>query len=118
MAGEVVHVEIAAKDADRAQRFYEGLFGWQFGESAMPDMDYRMARINDSAGAAVYPADVKGYANHYHAVDDIEASLEKVGELGGKAGAKMPVPGMGWFAECTDSEGNALHLWQQDSSAA
>jgi len=85
----------------------------------MPDMDYRMARIGETAGAAVYPSDdLKGYAHHYHAVDDIEAALGKVGELGGKAGDRMPVPGMGWFAECTDSEGNALYLWQQDSSAA
>jgi predicted enzyme related to lactoylglutathione lyase len=27
------------------------------------------------------------------------------------------VPGFGWFAACADSEGNALHLWQADSSA-
>jgi predicted enzyme related to lactoylglutathione lyase len=30
----------------------------------------------------------------------------------------MPVPQMGWFAACKDSEGNAFHLWQQDPSAA
>jgi predicted enzyme related to lactoylglutathione lyase len=28
-----------------------------------------------------------------------------------------PVPGHGWFARCRDSEGNAFHLWQSDSSA-
>ena len=118
MPGEVVHVEIPAQDVDRAQRFYSGVFGWQFGESVMPDMEYRMARIDESAGAAIMSSDEQpGYANHYHAVDDIEASIAKVKELGGEAADKMPVPGMGWFAAGKDSEGNALHLWQTDSSA-
>jgi uncharacterized protein len=119
MAGEVVHIEVPAKDVERALRFYSGVFGWEFGESAMPDMEYRMARINDSTGAAVMSAgEPQDHANHYHAVEDIDASIAKVRELGGESADKMPVPGMGWFAAGTDSEGNALHLWQVDSSAA
>jgi predicted enzyme related to lactoylglutathione lyase len=118
MAGEVVHIEVPAKDADRAQRFYSELFGWQFQPSQMPDMDYRMARLSESAGAAVFPADeVTGHPNYYHDVADIDASLAKVRDLGGDAGDKAPVPGFGWFAACKDSEGNAFHLWQSDSSA-
>jgi predicted enzyme related to lactoylglutathione lyase len=118
MAGEVVHVEIPAEDVDRAQRFYSGVFGWQFGESVMPEMEYRMAQINDSAGAAVMSAtDKQDHANHYHDVADIDAAVAKVRELGGEAADKMPVPGMGWFAAGKDSEGNALHLWQRDASA-
>jgi predicted enzyme related to lactoylglutathione lyase len=118
MAGEVVHFEVPAKDADRAQRFYSGLFGWEFAPSQMPDMDYRMARINEAAGAAVFPSENDtGHPNYYHGVDDLDAALGKVRELGGSAEDKMPVPGFGWFAACTDSEGNALHLWQADSSA-
>ena len=35
-------------------------------------------------------------------------------ELGGSAEAKSPVPTHGWFAACSDSEGNAFHLWQAD----
>ncbi len=66
MAGEIVHYELGAQDADRAQAFWGGLFGWEFG---------------------------------------------------GEAGDKSPVPGHGWFAACKDTEGNAFHLWQRDSSA-
>jgi predicted enzyme related to lactoylglutathione lyase len=40
-----------------------------------------------------------------------------VQELGGESDAKAAVPGMGWFAHCRDSEGNAFSLWQTDSSA-
>jgi predicted enzyme related to lactoylglutathione lyase len=118
MAGAVVHVEVPVQDVERAQRFYSGVFGWQFGPSVMPDMEYRMAQIDDSAGAALMSSDSQqGYSNHYHAVDDLDAAVAKVRELGGEADDKMPVPGHGWFAAGKDSEGNTLHLWQQDPSA-
>ena len=118
MAGEVVHIEFPAQDADRAQRFWSGLFGWSFGDSGMEGIDYRMAQTGPAAGAAVYPSDERsGYPNYYLNCDDIEAALAKVDELGGQAGEKTPVPGHGWFAACKDSEGNTFHLWQNDSSA-
>jgi predicted enzyme related to lactoylglutathione lyase len=50
--------------------------------------------------------------------DNIEASIAKVRELGGESEDKTPVPGVGWFATCKDSEGNAFRLFQADSSAA
>jgi predicted enzyme related to lactoylglutathione lyase len=30
----------------------------------------------------------------------------------------MPVPGMGWFSLCTDTEGNDFGLWQTDPNAS
>ncbi len=117
MAGEIVHIEFPSEDVDRAQRFWGGVFGWQFGESTMPEMDYRMAQTGERSGAAVYESDKRGHPNYYFSVDDIDASRGKVAELGGQAEEKMPVPTHGWFAACTDSEGNAFHLWQEDPSA-
>jgi predicted enzyme related to lactoylglutathione lyase len=119
MAGEIVHVEFGSQDIDRAQRFWSGLFGWSFGDSVMPGMDYRMAQTGENVGAALFTADEpKGHPNYYFATDDIEATSAKVRELGGQAGDKSPVPGHGWFAACQDSEGNAFHLWQRDAEAA
>ena len=114
--GEVVHYEISASDVDRAKRFWEGVFGWSFGDSAMPGMDYRMARVSDAAGAALMPGE-PGHPHVYLDTGDIDASIGKVRELGGDAADKQPVPTHGWFAACTDSEGNAFFLWQADSSA-
>ena len=116
MAGEVVHVEFPATDIDRAQRFWSAVFGWSFGDSGMPGMDYRMARVNDNAGVALMPGET-GYPNFYFDTDDIDASIAKVREMGGTAEDKSPVPTHGWFAACSDSEGNAFHLWQVDSAA-
>jgi predicted enzyme related to lactoylglutathione lyase len=119
MAGEVVHIEFVAADADRAQRFWSGLFGWEFAGSGMPDMDYRMAQTGPGSGAAIYASDTRdGHPKYYFDTGDIDASAAKVRELGGRADDKQPVPGHGWFAACADSEGNEFHLWQADSSAA
>ena len=114
----VTHYEISASDVDRAQRFWSGLFGWEFGENVMPEGEYRMARTGEQSGAAISSHGEPGHPNVYFDVDDLDAALATVQELGGEAEAKAPVPGMGWFAHCKDSEGNAFSLWQQDSSAA
>ena len=119
MAGEVVHIEFQAADADRAQRFWNGLFGWEFGDSGMPEMDYRMARTGPESGAAIYASEERdGHPKYYFDCENIEGSIAKVRELGGEAGEKNPVPGHGWFAACKDSEGNEFHLWQADSSVS
>jgi predicted enzyme related to lactoylglutathione lyase len=118
MAGEIVHVEFPSENADRAQGFWNGLFGWSFRDSGMPGIDYRMAQAGPKMGAAVMPSEERsGHPNFYFDTDDIDASLAKVRELGGSTDEKMPVPGMGWFAACKDTEGNAFHLWQSESSA-
>jgi predicted enzyme related to lactoylglutathione lyase len=116
MAGEVVHVEFPAADVDRAQRFWSAVFGWSFADSGMPGMDYRMARVGDNAGAALMPGET-GHPNFYFDTEDIDASIATVREQGGTADDKSPVPTHGWFAACSDSEGNAFHLWQSDPAA-
>jgi uncharacterized protein len=118
MAGEVVHVEIPAGDIERAQRFWSGVFGWEFGPSMSEEFEYRMAQISDRSGAALMPSEERGHPNFYLDTADIQASIAKVRELGGEAADKTAVPTHGWFSACTDSEGNAFHLWQGDASAA
>jgi uncharacterized protein len=117
MAGEIVHIEYPCQDIERGQAFWNGLFGWEFGEG-MPGMDYRMARTGENSGAAIFPSDDRGHPNYYYDTPDIEASRAKVKELGGEAEEKSPVPTHGWFAACKDSEGNAFSLWQSDTNAA
>jgi predicted enzyme related to lactoylglutathione lyase len=119
MAGEIVHVEFPSEDADRAVRFWSGLFGWSFGDSGMPGIDYRMARTGEQSGAAIFADEESrdGHPRFYFSTDDIQASSAKVKELGGTAEERAPVPGIGWFAVCADSEGNAFRLWQQDETA-
>jgi uncharacterized protein len=118
MAGKVVHVEIDAADADRAQGFWSGVFGWEVGPPMSPEMDYRMFQTGEDQGGAIVASDEVGPLRVYFDTDDIDDSLAKVAELGGEAGDKTPVPGHGWFAGCRDTEGNAFSLWQGDASAS
>src|SRR5439155_11067372 len=42
MGKKVVHVEFAAQDMDRAEKFWEGVGGWSIENACMPGIDYRM----------------------------------------------------------------------------
>jgi predicted enzyme related to lactoylglutathione lyase len=119
VAGEIVHFEVPAADADRASRFWGGLFGWKIGASAMEGFDYRMFQVAEGLGGAVMPSEQAGSGVIiYYDTNDIDAAVAKVRELGGTAADKQPVPTHGWFAACKDTEGNAFSLWQSDSNAA
>ena len=119
MAGKVVHFEVPAGDVDRASGFYSGLFGFEIGASMMEGFDYRMFQSAPDQGGAIMPSDKAGSGLIvYLDTDDIDASVAKVRELGGSAEDKQPVPTHGWFAACTDTEGNSFSLWQADSNAA
>ena len=77
-----------------------------------------MARISDQGGAAITNMEPgKRGTRAYFDVDDINAGVARVKELGGEADNAMPVPNMGWFATCKDTQGNEFGLWQNDPSA-
>jgi len=117
MPGKLVHFELPAKDAARAKTFWSGVCGWEFGDSAMPGMEYYMVRTGEDQGGAVFPADKAGVIVYFD-TDDVDGSIAKVRELGGKAEVKSPIPGVGWFTRCTDTEGNEFSLFQSDESVA
>jgi len=118
MAGQVVHYEIPAGDTAKAREFWGALFGWEFQEYPGSPTEYHMTQISEVVGGAIYGADGdKRGARVYFDVDDINAGRARVGELGGAAGDAMPVPSMGWFAVCSDTEGNEFGIWQTDPSA-
>jgi uncharacterized protein len=117
MAGNPVHIEIPVDDTAKGRAFWGGLFGWEFGESYPGPSEYFMARISDQAGAAISQEPGKRGLRTYFDVDDINAGLGRVKELGGEAGDAMSVPSMGWFSVCKDPEGNEFGLWQTDEKA-
>ncbi|HWL32252.1 MAG TPA: VOC family protein [Gaiellaceae bacterium] len=119
MAGQMVHLEIPAGDTAKAREFWGGLFGWEFQAYEGSPSEYHMTRFSETTGGAIMQAEGSERGPRvYFDVDDINAGVSRVKELGGKAGDGMPVPGMGWFATCTDSEGNDFGLWQTDPSAS
>jgi predicted enzyme related to lactoylglutathione lyase len=49
-------------------------------------------------------------------VDDFVRKAERLGAT--VLMSKTPVPGMGWFAQLRDPEGNLFAIWEMDSAAA
>lgn len=117
MAGQIVHIEFPADDTAQARAFWSGLFGWTF-EAFPGPSEYHMARIDGESGSAISNMEPgKRGARTYFSVDEINAGVAQVKELGGESSDPMPVPGMGWFATCTDPHGNEFGIWQTDASA-
>ena len=50
-----------------------------------------------------------------NSIDEYSAKIEKLG--GRVVVPKMPVPGMGYFGVCLDTEKNTLVIWETDSNA-
>ena len=118
MAGKPVHIEIPASDTAKGRAVWGGLFGWEFQEFPGP-VEYHMTEVTDQTGGAVYnnPEGNADGIRVYFDVDDINAGIGRVRELGGEANEPLPVPGMGWFVGCKDSTGNDFGLWQADTAA-
>jgi predicted enzyme related to lactoylglutathione lyase len=115
--GEYVHIEIPADEPARAQRFYEGLFGWEF--SSMPEFpDYFMYRTpggEHAVGGAIGKRDETAphAVRNYVSVASLEESVARAVGLGGTlVQDRVEVPGMGSFAVLHDPEGNEIALWQ------
>ncbi|MDQ1537818.1 MAG: uncharacterized protein QOE58_2211 [Actinomycetota bacterium] len=123
MSGRVVHFEVPFDDGDRARAFYEKAFGWDI--ALIPEMDYTLASTGPTSEEArpSEPGFINGglmaRSNTFQGpvltldVDDVEAALAKVEELGGKiVQPRQEVPGMGYTAYFNDPEGNLMGMWQ------
>jgi predicted enzyme related to lactoylglutathione lyase len=109
MAGEINWYELAVDDTAKATAFFGSVFGWQ----TMPfeGQDYNL--ITNGLGA-IAPKSADLTANRaYFSVDDLDATLTKIGELGGKPGEPSPIPGFGRIAHCEDDQGTTFSLFQQ-----
>jgi uncharacterized protein len=117
MSGQLVHFELPSLDAERAKGFWSGLFGWSFTDPGMPGLEYWMTRTGENQGGAIFAAEKPGLVVYFD-TDDIDGGIARVRELGGEAEDKSPIPHVGWFTRCTDTEGNSFSLFQGDESAS
>jgi predicted enzyme related to lactoylglutathione lyase len=123
--GGVVHFEIPADDKERARSFYKEAFGWRI--DPVPGMDdYNMVvttPMDEATGQPTEPGAINGGLFTRDAelktpvltvdVEDIDATLKTVEQLGGSVVApKNVIPGMGYFAYFRDPEGNVMGLWE------
>ena len=120
--GRVSHFEITADDPDRAAEFYRKAFGWEFNDWGGP-FKYLLATTGpaDQVGinGAIMPRnDRKQAVINTISVDSWEEGARAVSEAGGKVlMEKDAVPGQGYFAYCSDTEGNVFGIFQADPTA-
>ena len=123
---KIVHFELPFDDAERANGFYAAVFGWQsrqwdgpeeyyLQETGTEDEPYgiggaliaRESALNDGGTLVVI------------GVDDLDTYVAKVTAAGGAiVTPRTPVPGVGWFVNFRDPEGNVVGIFQDDSAAA
>ena len=118
----ISHFDIPSDVPERAQKFYEDVFGWKFDKWDGP-MEYWMIRTGDDGEPGInggmlrrMPGQI-GMTNTI-TVQSLDEYTRKVQEKGGQILVpKMPIPGVGYFSTCMDTEGNIFGLIQMDTSA-
>lgn len=115
------HFEIPVDDADRAEAFYSRVFGWTFQRfEGAPDY-YGMANTgeeNPGINGALYKRGENSGTVLTMSVDSIEDAIATAEANGATVVlGKTPIPGMGYFANLKDTEGNTIGIFANDETA-
>ena len=118
----VVHFEISADDPERAARFYNTVFAWEFTKWEGP-MDYWLIKTGEEAepgidGGLMRRAAPDASVINTIAVHSVDEFVDKVQENGGVVVApKVAIPGVGYVAYFKDTEENVFGIMEADESA-
>jgi len=123
MTNAISWFEIPVTDLNRAQQFYESIFGIQLIPMDMPNIRMRMFPIDnpmtgiggalaDTGGTFHKPSSTDGPLIYLNGNPDVQGVLDKVEAAGGKV--MMPKteisPDYGYMAVIIDTEGNRIGL--------
>ncbi len=110
----IAHLELSAKDPAAASRFYADLFGWKIEHNEK----FNYFIFEGEGGPRGGFETVNGTEHRagdvvvYFGTDDIDATLKRVEELGGKViVGKTEIPGVAYWAQFADPTGNRLGLY-------
>ncbi len=122
---KVSHFEIPYEDQERAQKFYEEVFGWQI--TKFSDEGYYLAFTTKSDPNTMMPSELGAinggllkrdstakYPLLVIDVPNIDDHIKKIEDAGGELiMPKVSVGDSGFFARVADTEGNVIAIWQQ-----
>jgi len=119
----VVHFEIPVDEPERGTKFYQKVFGWKITKWDGPE-DYWMittgAKDEPGIDGAIVRRSLGPAAMTVNTIDvsSLDTFTRKVTDAGGKVVMpKTTIPGVGYLAYCTDTEGNTFGMMQDDPSA-
>ena len=111
----IVHIEISTTDLKKAEKFYSQLFNWKI-TGWEGSSDYLMFETGKEPGGGIQKVDKVNPGDGvliYVMVDDIEKTLSKAKELGGKiVKEKTEIPNVGWFGLLSDLDGNTIGIFK------
>jgi uncharacterized protein len=118
--GTFCWADIGTTDAAAAKAFYTRVFGWEAADqSAGDDRVYTTFKLEGRDVAALYEmgeeerAQLKPHWSSYVSVEDVDALVPRVRELGGEVLAEpIDVMEAGRMAVLRDPTGALVHLWQ------
>ena len=112
----VVHFEFNTSDPERSDAFFSEVFGWKVSKwEGGPD--YWLATTGPEGDVGIDGAIMRSQDGTPRTVNTIEvASVDEAAERVAAAGGqvvvpKQAIPGMGYFAQFRDCEGNRVGLW-------
>ena len=113
--GKISWKELMTRDAEASAGFYRGLFGWVREEVDMGGSTYTFFKVGEEsvAGMAVLSAKSEGTPEgwtNYVTVQNLEDSIAKARELGGKVCKDITALQMGRFAIVQDPHGAVVGL--------
>jgi uncharacterized protein len=127
----VVHFEIVGDDPEKLASFYGDLFGWNIQKMPMEGMPYWMVQTvkTNEQGMPLEAGSINGGITqkmspdqrpiNYVNVESVSDYVLKSQKLGATVLMdKTPIPGMGYFAQVMDPQGNSFGLFQGDSTAS
>lgn len=117
-----IHFEIPADNPERAIGFYQKAFGWKIQKWEGP-MPYWLVQTGEEGPGIDGGLHLREHAGqgtvNTIGVTQLDEAVRQVQAAGGKVAApKVAIPGVGWLAYCTDTEGNTFGLMQSDPAAA
>ena len=115
MANSVAWFEITGKDADKLQRFYSEVFGWQYEQAPGPGKYGMVSGGNGGIGGGIGEAQGgdPGHVTFYVEVDDPQGYLDKIEQHGGKTVVPVTeIPNMVTFALFADPEGHVVGIFK------
>jgi uncharacterized protein len=115
--GKISWKELMTPDAAESAKFYCGLFGWVHEVVDMGGTNYTIFKVGEDSIAGMAALSPKsegtpeGWTN-YVTVENLESSIAKACQLGGKTLKDITPLQIGRFAIVQDPLGAVVGLWQ------
>ena len=121
MTGEVSFIEFGVSEVERGKTFYGELFGWRFAPGPSGEPSGATVEVPGMA-AGMHPYDAGVWPYVFFRVDDLDAAVERVQELGGSvdpsSGDAAEAEGsFGRFRMCQDDQGSRFGLHEPPSGS-